>query len=69
MNDVPLGPYTSYGEPDEGDAVFVRRCEKCGRIVKADKTMTFQGEHMQPVEPNATCAKCGRVAMLWQGWF
>ena len=52
---------------DDG-ATFVPVCVKCGRFVKADKTMVFQGPNRQPVEPNATCSRCGRTAMLWEGY-
>ncbi len=49
----------AYG--DEG-ATFVPVCPKCGRFVKADNTI--QGVD----RPNATCAKCGRVTMLFEGY-
>lgn len=62
-------PYESmrriaYG--DEG-ATFIPVCEKCGRFVKADETIRFEYEG-PPVTPNATCKKCGRTSMLFEGY-
>lgn len=61
-----------YGE----GATFLPRCAGpkgdgnggCGRIVKADQLIDFDAE-AQPVTPNATCARCGRVAMWWEGYY
>jgi ribosomal protein S27AE len=62
------GPFIAYGEDDEiGVAQFLRRCPTCSRIVKADVTLTVRGDG-QVVEPNATCGRCGRVAMPFQGY-
>ena len=55
-----------YGE--HAAAQFVPVCLKCGRFVRADKVMRFGGPHWQPIEPNATCSRCGRTAMLWEGF-
>jgi hypothetical protein len=59
----------SYGDSDDeyGKAVFVPVCETCGRFVKADKTVTF-GEHTISDKPNATCSRCGRTHMLFEGF-
>jgi uncharacterized OB-fold protein len=55
---------------------FVPVCEKCGRYVKPDETITTRivpGTETQwvpavvPVTPNAACSKCGRTAMVWEG--
>ena len=53
-----------YGE--EG-ATFVRRCEKCFRFVKADEKITFRGNG-ELVGDNATCSKCGRTKMIFEGF-
>ncbi|MFH2075598.1 MAG: hypothetical protein ABIJ57_09665 [Pseudomonadota bacterium] len=54
-----------YGE--EG-ATFVPVCEKCGRYVKPDKTiLVSEGAGLHPGH-NATCSKCGRTHMLFQGF-
>jgi hypothetical protein len=45
---------------------FVPVCEICGRFVKADESIAVNGED-QPVGPSATCSRCGRVAMLFEG--
>jgi hypothetical protein len=52
-----------YGE----GATFVPVCEQCGRFVSADAVLTVRGDG-QPVEPNATCSRCGRVAMPFEGY-
>lgn len=49
-------------------AVFVPVCEKCGRFVKADATIRVSDSGLAP-EPNATCKKCGRTTMLFEGFF
>jgi len=51
----------------EGGAVFVPVCKKCGRYVKADKTILVT-EHGLSDKPNATCSKCGRTEMLFEGF-
>jgi len=58
-----------YGSSDDehGRAQFVPVCETCGRFVKADNVMHFQNETIAP-GPNATCAKCGRTHMLFEGF-
>jgi hypothetical protein len=52
--------------------LFWRVCPKCGRFVKADPTIRLAlikstrdswVPSFAPVEPNATCARCGRVGM------
>lgn len=55
----------SYG--DEG-ACFVPVCEKCGRFVKADGTVSFNGLGELKDCPNATCKKCGRTQMIFEGY-
>lgn len=60
----------SYGEADSetGRAQFVPVCVTCGRFVTADKTIRF-GSHTIAPGPNATCKKCGRTEMLFEGFF
>jgi len=58
-------PCIQYG--DEG-ATFARVCPKCGRFVKPDETVRFQYEGPPEEKPNATCKKCGRVNMPFEGY-
>jgi len=51
----------------EDRATFVPVCEKCFRFVKADKKITLQGDN-GPVGPTATCSKCGRTEMIFEGF-
>ena len=53
---------------DTGDAQFVPVCPSCGRYVKADEAIKCGLIEVSRV-PNATCAKCGRVIMPFEGWF
>lgn len=51
-------------------AQFVPVCIKCSRFVKADKEINFYTYSEELVKrPNATCAKCGRVEMMFEGFF
>lgn len=52
----------------DNDAIFVRRCEKCYRFVKADKQIYFTGRRDLDGRPNATCHKCGRTRMIFEGF-
>lgn len=52
----------------EGGATFVPVCQKCGRFVKADEII-FENEITGlKNQPNATCKKCGRTKMLFEGF-
>lgn len=51
-----------------GDMVFIPVCMACGRFVKADATVFFN-EETGPKKPNATCSKCGRIGMIFEGYF
>lgn len=56
----------------KGGAVFVPVCQNCNRFVKADDTVYFKGsdgEYGLADGPNATCKKCGRTEMLFEGFF
>jgi hypothetical protein len=57
----------SYGDEQMGWATFVPVCHKCGRFVQADAMMKFKNETIAP-GPNATCSKCGRTEMLFEGF-
>lgn len=56
----------TYGSDE--NLVFVPVCSSCGRFVVADKAVQVNGLSGQPAEPNATCSKCGRVAMPCEGY-
>ena len=65
MNDFA---YESVRRITYGDgATFVPVCEICARFVKADPEVTLIGERMSDA-PNATCSKCGRMHMLFEGF-
>lgn len=51
-----------------GGATFVPVCEKCCRFVKADKTVRVNEWTGLHPGPNATCKKCGRTRMLFEGF-
>ena len=62
----PGTPYISYGER----ATFIRQCPECARYVKADETARMRGIDLEePVGPNATCKRHGRVSMPFVGFF
>ena len=48
-------------------ATFVPVCEKCGRYVKADKEIMINLDGDVKGE-TATCSKCGRVNMPFEGF-
>ena len=52
----------------EDGPTFIRVCEKCGRFVKADETIKMNEITGLSKEPNATCKKCGRVKMVFEGF-
>lgn len=52
-----------YGE----GATFVPVCVWCGRFVRADKTINYN-EREGIRQENATCKKCGRTHMLFEGF-
>ena len=53
-----------YGE----GATFIPVCEKCGRFVKADEEIYVNDCTGVKDAPNATCKKCGRTKMLFEGF-
>ena len=59
------GPWIQY----ERGVTFVRVCVKCGRYVKADEIIQENDEVGLIDQPNATCKKCGRTKMVFEGFF
>lgn len=53
----------------EGGMLFIPVCPKCGRFVKADDAVTVNGFGEYVSKPNATCSKCGRIEMPFEGFF
>jgi len=51
-----------------GGYTFVPVCETCGRFVKPDAVLFVNGADV-PQTPNATCSKCGRVGMPYEGCY
>ncbi len=54
----------TYGE----GATFIPVCAKCGKFVKADESIKISDIFGISLEPNATCKKCGRTTMLFEGF-
>jgi len=53
----------------EDGATFIPVCETCRRFVKADEAVSFNGlGELMKDKPNATCKKCGRTNMLFEGF-
>lgn len=50
-----------------GGATFVPVCYQCGRYVKADENIFMRYDGLAK-QPNATCSKCGRTEMLFEGF-
>lgn len=73
MIDVELNentPMKFYGDDDASEALaFIRLCPNCGRFVKPDDYVLVNGLEEVSKEPNATCSKCGRVSMIFEGWW
>ena len=51
----------------ECGATFIRVCETCGRIVRANDTINVNASGLKD-EPNAVCSTCGPTKMLFQGF-
>jgi len=51
-----------------GDAIFIPVCPKCGRFVKANKTIRVSEAGLKK-EPNGKCSKCGDIEMPFEGFF
>lgn len=65
--------FPTYEYPDtrrvqyEFGATFVPVCETCGRYVTPDETIRTNEGGLHPGS-NATCAKCGRTRMRFEGF-
>ena len=55
-------------ELEEG-AHFIPVCEKCRRFVKRDTVVTFTYNGPPVDAPNASCKKCGRTKMIFEGYY
>ena len=53
----------------DNGATFVPVCEICRRFVKADDKIWVNGFGELKDMPNANCKKCGRVRMIFEGYF
>ena len=52
----------------DGGATFVPVCETCCRFVKPDETIRSSDEAGLSPDMNATCSKCGRTRMVFEGF-
>ena len=50
-------------------AMFLRRCAKCSRFVKAPDTMRFNGLGEYVQQDNAACSKCGPTHLIFEGFY
>ena len=55
--------YTTYN-----GFVFIRRCPRCLRFVKADEEIWFTWEGCLADKDNATCTQDGRIKMIEVGF-
>ena len=69
MNEYENTRRISYNCGEDSSAVFIPVCEKCGRFVVADEQIKVHEWNGLKNEPNATCKKCGRVKMIFEGFF
>jgi hypothetical protein len=53
-----------YGE----GATFIPVCERCGRFVKSDELVKVNDSRGLSPDCNATCSKCGRTHMVFEGF-
>jgi hypothetical protein len=60
------GPCITYGDDDP--ITFIRRCEKCGRYVKANEKINVNESTGLKDEPNAICSRCGPTKMICLGY-
>ena len=70
MNEYENVRRISYGFRDNiGVAQFIPVCIQCSRFVKPDKSIKTNEITGLIDKPNATCKKCGRTKMLFEGFF
>lgn len=67
MNEYENFRRTVYAS-DDGDLIFVPVCPTCGRFVRSDEFVMTNGLGQLKEQPNATCSKCGRVEMPFEGY-
>jgi len=67
MSRIPDYEYPNLKRVLYGDAQFIPVCRECGRYVKADDEITVSGDGFVMSFENATCSRCGRVCMLFEG--
>lgn len=65
MYDFPEERRLVYGD----GAMFLRRCKKCCRFVKAPDTMRFNGLGNYVEEENTICSKCGPTSLIFEGFY
>lgn len=58
----------TYDCGQDGTAYFVAVCPKCCRFVKADGHI-HTGPSGLADKANATCSRCGRIQMPFEGFF
>ena len=64
IDDLDTGRRIVFGD----GAYFIPKCEKCYRYVKADELIPFDWQDQPADRPNATCSKCGRTQMIFEGY-
>ncbi|MBA7658594.1 hypothetical protein ES703_66553 [subsurface metagenome] len=62
-------PMQFYEGDSQESLAFVRLCPNCARFVKPDDHVLINGLDQVSEQPNATCSKCGRVTMIFDGWW
>lgn len=50
-------------------AMFIKRCKKCCRFVKAPENMMFNGFGEYVEEENTVCSKCGPTSLIFEGFY
>ncbi len=58
----------AYDCGENGHAIYLPVCPTCRRFVKADDSISTNDEGIVS-KTNATCSKCGRVDMPFEGFF
>lgn len=49
--------------------MFLRRCKKCCRFVKAPESMIFNGFGNYVETENTVCFKCGPTSLIFEGFY